>query len=418
MDKISKSSQKGKNSQNRKGRRKQRTALLAGGMLFVIVALNTAAWNSTAFSDWYIDNIFRVWVSLYGGFTGLFPFSVGEWMLGAGGLLIAIGVLLGLAMAGTGLVGKLREGSWRRGLGSFAAGYYRFLGWTVLVVALVMTLNCFILYHGSTFSEQYFGEDSGEYELTELIAIYNRVTEECNRLAVEMERDDRGRALYTGTDGSLGKLDAKSGLRDMADCAARLMQELGEEYPRLRGFYPRPKALLSSDFMCQQYMQGYYFPFSMEANYNSVMYSLNIPATMCHELAHLKGYIFEDEANFIGYLACIQSEDAFIRYSGYLSVFNYLYRDLKRAERESQMSYERAAAVIAPVVPDSLVWEDNIFVTEEEWDRINKTALLDTELVDQVSDTFIDTSLKMNGVTDGAVSYSRVVKLLLQYYSD
>ena len=28
----------------------------------------------------------------------------------------------------------------------------------------------------------------------------------------------------------------------------------------------------------------------------------NIPHTICHELSHLKGYMREDEANFIGYL--------------------------------------------------------------------------------------------------------------------
>ena len=45
-----------------------------------------------------------------------------------------------------------------------------------------------------------------------------------------------------------------------------------------------------------------------------------------------------------------------------------------------------------------------------------RTALIDTEIVDEISDVFIDTNLKVNGVTDGAVSYSRVVRLLLQYY--
>ena len=39
-----------------------------------------------------------------------------------------------------------------------------------------------------------------------------------------------------------------------------------------------------SDFMCQMYMCGYYFPFSMEANYNDVMSIMKKPATMCHEL--------------------------------------------------------------------------------------------------------------------------------------
>ena len=62
------------------------------------------------------------------------------------------------------------------------------------------------------------------------------------------------------------------------------------------------------------------------------------------------------------------------------------------------------------------VWTDNIFVTQEEWDRINGKALLDTELVDKAADAFIDGNLKLNGILDGKVSYSRVVRLLLQYY--
>ena len=62
------------------------------------------------------------------------------------------------------------------------------------------------------------------------------------------------------------------------------------------------------------------------------------------------------------------------------------------------------------------VWEDNIFVTQEEWDRINGKALIDTEIVDKAADAFIDTNLKVNGVAEGKKSYSKVVRLLLQYY--
>ena len=44
-------------------------------------------------------------------------------------------------------------------------------------------------------------------------------------------------------------------------------------------------------------LMGIYFPFSMEANYNQDMYKAKLPDTICHELAHTKGYIQEDEAN-------------------------------------------------------------------------------------------------------------------------
>ena len=302
----------------------------------------------------------------------------------------------------------------------FTKAFYRFFAWVLLFVCLVMTLNCLILYHASTFSRQYFGDDDGLYTSAELFHLYNKVAGECNRLAELVERDETGMVIYVGTDGTeiSTRYDSKweEGLVDMADEARELMKQLGEQYSQLDGWYPRPKAMLFSDFMCQQHMQGYYFPFSMEANYNDVMHILNIPSTMCHELAHLRGYIYEDEANFIGYLACIQSEDTFFQYAGYLSVLNYLYNDMYKLWKNNPAVYEETAAMIQPTAISEQVWEDNIFVSDEEWDRINGKAIIDTELVDKAADVFIDTNLKVNGIADGKVSYSRVVTLLLQYY--
>lgn len=412
--------------------RKSRIAYL--GIAVLVVLLNVAAWNSTDFSDWYIAHIFPIWVNTYGRLTGLFPFSVGEWLLVAGVVLVAMALLLEFVWGGIGIVVALwhiSRGEKEKQSGKvpvserkfpgkivlnknkfsrFASGFCQFFAWTLLIVCLIMTLNCFILYHASTFSEHYFGEDDGEYTLEELIQVYNMVAEKCNHFAGVMERDAKGMVVYQGSIGKGGEL------LDMADMARELMGQLGEKYAQLDGYYPRPKALLSSDFMCQQYMQGYYFPFSMEANYNDVMHILNIPSTMCHELAHLRGYIYEDEANFIGYLACVSSEDAFFQYAGYLSVLTYLNNDLYKARKDTPKAYEEAAAVILPVTVDAQVWTDNVFVTQEEWNRINAKALIDTEIVDKAADVFIDTNLKINGIADGKVSYSRVVRLLLQYY--
>lgn len=403
----------------------------------VIILLNIAAWNSTAFCDWYIANIFPVWVNTYGRITGLFPFSVGEWLILAGLLLAAAAVVIGVlwvALSVAEVLGKVgctagkrneiapeRAARWgKTGFTRFVKGFYCFFGWTLLSVCLIMTLNCLILYHASTFSRHYFGEDDGSYTPTELITLYNMVAEECNRLAGEIERNEEGMAVYVSPGGTeIAVRDSgewAAGLAEMADEARSLMQQLGETYPQLDGWYPRPKAMLFSDFMCQQYMQGYYFPFSMEANYNDVMHILNIPSTMCHELAHLRGYIYEDEASFIGYLACIQSEDTFFQYAGYLSVLNYLYNDVYKLWKTNPDAYEEAASEVQPVKVSEQVWEDNIFVSDEEWERINGKALIDTEIVDKAADVFIDTNLKVNGVSDGKVSYSRVVILLLQYY--
>ena len=394
----------------------KKSVLIYAGIVVLIVGLNILAWNSTSFCDWYIANIFPIWLNTYGRITGLFPFSVGEWLLVAGVILVAVVVLLGMIGLVVGLVRLVRKIAGRVNTPPLffhaMRRFYCFFAWILLSVCLIMTLNCFILYHASTFSEHYFGEETGDYELTELITLYNMVAEKCNGYALTIERDANGVPVYRGTLGEDGVL------MDMADTARAMMQKLGETYPQLDGYYPRPKPLYFSDFMCQQYMCGYYFPFSLEANYNDVMYELNFPSTMCHELAHLRGYIFEDEANFISYLACIQSEDIYFQYAGYINVLVYLNNDLYKAWEQSRVSYEAAVAEVAPIGVLNQVWIDNTFVTEEEWDRINGKAIIDTEVVEEAADVFVETNLKVNGVTDGKVSYSRVVRLLLQYYKN
>lgn len=389
----------------------------------VTVLLNVVAWNSTAFCDAYIAYIFPIWVNTYGRLTGLFPFSVGEWLIVAGVILVLLAVLLGVVLAVAGLVrAVIRAIICARGqaadtceskhpLRKFAGVFYRFFAWTVLAVCVIMTLNCTILYHASTFSENYFGEETGDYTFEQFVNVYNYVASECNRLSAEMVRDEEGRIVYDGNAG------ANSRRNQMADEAIACMQKLGETYPQLDGWYPRPKPMMFSDLMCQQYMCGYYFPFSMEANYNDVMYLMNKPATFCHELAHLRGYIFEDEANFIAYLACLESEDPVFQYAGYLSVINYLSNDLYKAYLDEEELFVETVTKTGLVAPLEQVSLDNIFVEDSEWDRINDKAVVDTETVEEVSDTFTNATLKLNGVSDGMVSYSRVVRLLLQYYA-
>lgn len=408
-----------------------KTYFIIAGM---VVLLNIIAWSSETFCDWYIRFVFPVWVNTYGRLTGLFPFSVGEWLIVAGVFLVIAAVILMIASALRWIIRRCRachvdkqdkssraphvtRSSVTRGRGrfdKFCCGFYTFFAWVLLAVFVLMTLNCTILYHATPFSEKYFATekatddvnentDTGNtaetekstYTLQDLTALRNMLVEKCNELSGQMQRTEEGEIIYEG---------------NMRKKAISDMQALGETYDALQGFYPMPKPLYFSDFVSQQYMLGYYFPFSIEANYNKVAYVTNLPVTMCHELAHLKGYIQEDEANFIGFLACISSDDLLFQYSGYLSVLNYVNNDFYEAVGED---YER---YMAEVQIDRQVYEDAVFVRKEDWDRIEKEAVVDTEVVDAVSTGFVETSLKLNGVDDGMVAYSRVVGLLLQWY--
>ena len=352
-------------------------------LLLLTAAVNVIAWNSQAFCDWHVKHLFPLSVNLYGRLMSVFPFSVGEGMIVLAVLFTAAAIVMGFMRI---LVRKGR-------VKMLISAFFRVYAWGFLAVFMIMTWNCFILYHASEFDETYMAQKAQRtYTDRELIQVRNHIVEELNALTEQMERDEEGFLVYQG---------------DMKQEAVRAMQGLGEEYELLSGYYPQAKGITASDFLSQQYMMGYYFPFSMEANYNTSMYIANVPATLCHELAHLKGFIYEDDANFIGFLACINSEDPFYRYSGYLSVLNYVEKEYKKSSGKQEFgSVSLAKSVRA----------DDIFLTSEAWERVEENAVVETAVVKAASNQFTETTLVINGVSDGMKSYSRVVQLLLEYY--
>ena len=50
-------------------------------------------------------------------------------------------------------------------------------------------------------------------------------------------------------------------------------------------------------------------------------------------MAHQRGIAREDEANFIAFLVCMASDDPYIRYSGYLEVYEYVASSLYSDDR-------------------------------------------------------------------------------------
>lgn len=356
-------------------------------LFLLTAAVNVIAWNSQAFCDWHVKHLFPLSVNLYGRLMSIFPFSVGEGMIALAVFFTAVAILLGIMRI------LVRKGRIKRLISVFSGTYVRAYAWVFLAVFMIMTWNCFILYHASEFDETYMAQKAQRtYTDRELIQVRNHIVEELNALTEELERDENGFLVYQG---------------DMKQEAVRAMQGLGEEYELLSGYYPRAKGIAASDFLSQQYMMGYYFPFSMEANYNTSMYVVNVPATLCHELAHLKGFIYEDDANFIGFLACISSDDPFYRYSGYLSVLGYVEKEYKKASGKEEFDCLSIAKSVR---------SDDIFLTSEAWERVEEKAVVETAVVKAASNQFTETTLVINGVSDGMKSYSRVVQLLLEYY--
>ncbi|MBQ2407442.1 MAG: DUF3810 family protein, partial [Lachnospiraceae bacterium] len=62
------------------------------------------------------------------------------------------------------------------------------------------------------------------------------------------------------------------------------------------------------------------------------------------------------------------------------------------------------------------VADDNVFLSREDWQVVEKKAVIKTSTVKKVSTKIMDTTLKINGVDEGIKQYNGVVGQLLKYY--
>ena len=338
--------------------------------------------NSAAFADCYRSNVFLNLQAVFGRISGALSFSLGE-------VMIALAVVGGITLIAVYIILMIRKKGSRRKISAVCS---LIVLWILAFVMLTETLNCFIMYRCSSFASVHgIGEE--KFTSSELYSLAMTITQKCNDAEKLIQRDSEGNMLLTC---------------DVYDEAKAAMQNISSEYPTLSGYYPDPKGIFCSGIMTKFDLLGIYFPFSLEANYNKKMYSSELPDTICHEFAHLKGWIKEDEANFIAFLACIESDSPELVYSGYMSALSYL---RSKVYRENSISDEDKAVLFAAAndnVVHDLIEKGRIF-------REAKETKLGTAM-SAVSDKAIETNLRLNGVSDGAKSYGRFVDLLLNYY--
>ena len=79
-------------------------------------------------------------------------------------------------------------------------------------------------------------------------------------------------------------------------------------------------------------IQGYYNPFTAEAQYNPGLPSTYLPFTLAHEHAHQLGFAREQEANFIAFLTGKNSSDADLKYSTQYFVLKSLLNALAESD--------------------------------------------------------------------------------------
>ncbi len=176
---------------------------------------------------------------------------------------------------------------------------------------------------------------------------------------------------------------------------------LSEKYDFFSDFYSYPKPLAISNIMPYTRISGFYTFFSGEANISTAYPDFTLPFTMAHEMAHQRGIAKEDEANFVAFLVCMESDDSYIRYSGYTEILNYLSDSLYEADKEL---YWLASSRFPSVYKN----EYSAYI------RFVRGS--DVEKVSNVTDAINNTMLQSQGQTAGSESYGLVSELAGAYY--
>ena len=105
--------------------------------------------------------------------------------------------------------------------------------------------------------------------------------------------------------------------------AVAAYKEAALQFPFLKYNHSSIKPSLFSYLGNYLGFQGYYNPFSGEAQVNTTVPRFLEPYVTAHEMAHQLGYAKENEANFVGFLACRSYNNNAFRYSTYYDMYNY-----------------------------------------------------------------------------------------------
>lgn len=340
------------------------------------LVLTLLAKNTADFAQWYSTTVYPFFVGTVGRISSVLPFSLCEILLYAVIILAAVGVVFTVIR-------------FVKGKGKRKKLLMRVLAVVVcfaVSVFMVFTLFCGINYNRFTFSEV-SGFTVETYTAQELADLCVYILKNANDAAGKIETDE---TLTVSLDGKI----------DLDEECKKAMNRLGERYDSLSGFYPDAKAVIASEGMSYMKILGMYAPFTIEANYNANAPDFAKPFTVCHELSHLKGFMREDEANFIAYLACTGSDNVYLQYAGWVYALIYAANAL----------YSAAGGEI---YSELMSYADNRIKAElkansEYWKKYETP-------VATVATTVNDTYLKSQGQTDGKKSYGRFVDLMISY---
>ena len=146
--------------------------------------------------------------------------------------------------------------------------------------------------------------------------------------------------------------------------------------------------------------QGYYNPFSGEAQVNTTIPRFLEPYVSAHEIAHQVGYGKENEANFVAFLACKSYPNNTYRYSVYFDMYLYAVSELGRQDSLLAKTYQ------GQLHPQP---KKDIEEYREFFRRYRNR-------IEPIISSIYEGYLQANNQPEGKRAYNQVVAFLIAYY--
>lgn len=334
-------------------------------MMDIIVFLFYIKKNTDVCEYLFSRGINRIWIYVTGFLTSILPFSIFE--------LLIIVVLISLIV----LIVKIIK---KRNL-KYIINKFSIVALIFVSVFVVYTVTATMNYNRKPLDLKV--GDYNELSLEKEKEIFNYFINEANTLADKFERDSEGNVISPYKNSELIKL-----VRD--EYYGFVKDNKSGYFPK---FIPKPKPILNNYIFSSQGIMGLTFLPTVEANYNLKLPAINKPALIFHELSHSLGVMREDDANLMSCYLCLNSENDFIKYSGYLDTISQIYL---------LMYFRGVDKKDLPEISENLLYD--LRSVSRYFDKYS-------DLIQKISDKFNDLYLKIQGEKDGVESYNNPTKV-------
>lgn len=403
-------------------------------IITITLIINLVAF-SRSFCDFYTKHIYHHIANVISRVTGILPFNLGEIMMYLVMIMAVIMIVALLALLIVLLVRRLAAVYNKKSIGLFykkfrhcVAVYMKVILATLVVTALIYTLNWFIPFRGSgaqlvadmnveatsgesTKANENMSGDHGvdtsderEYTTEDLFSLRAILVNNINSLAEQVDRDENG---YIKQD------------EDMYEEVVKAMEGLSDIYPILDGYYPKVKLAYCSDILDFMGIGGYTYPYTMEVTVNKYTTYMDYGPLVAHEMAHHKGFYTERDANFISFLAGTNSDSRLLAYSSYRYILSYVTDECYNAANEMYDKDPEGTLEFLNKQPElsarvKLDDQHNIEEYQENYEANVNKAL--EENVSQAAESVADVGWDTQADLLEEKNYDGVVLMLLKYY--